>query len=280
MSTSPETPVQRRLARSLLFVPGNRPERFQKAMASGAHEVVLDLEDAVAPRDKEDARRAVASWLATGKRAGVRINGADTEWHGADLAMIMSHPGIVIMLPKAEMGAVKDTVRALEGQPDRQPIIALLETARGLQDVGALADAPGVGRLAFGSIDFSAETGIADEGEGLTAVRTRIVLASCIAGLPAPVDGVSVEFNDGERMQQEALRARRLGFGGKLCIHPRQIGPVHAAFQPSASEVDWARRVLAAAQASQGAATAVDGKMIDKPVVERALAIVAEAGVS
>lgn len=280
MSTSPEPPV-RRVARSLLFVPGNRPERFRKALDSGAHQVVLDLEDAVAPDEKALARDAVSSWLASGERCVVRINGADTEWHATDLAMVRSHAGIVVMLPKAEPDSVAGTAAALAestpGQPAERSMIALIETARGLLAIEALAASAGVGRLAFGSIDFSADTGIVDEGEGLTAVRTRIVLASRAAGLPAPVDGVSVAFDDAEQMRQDALRSRRRGFGGKLCIHPRQVAPVHAAFRPDATELEWARRVLAAFDASHGAATAVDGRMIDKPVVDQARRIVADA---
>ena len=110
----------------------------------------------------------------------------------------------------------------------------------------------------------------------MTAIRTQLVLESCNAGLEAPVDGVGLEFSDDGRMRSDALRSRQLGFGGKLCIHPRQVGAVNAAFLPSAAELDWARRVIAAFEASQGAATALDGKMIDKPVVDRARRIVGD----
>jgi citrate lyase subunit beta/citryl-CoA lyase len=140
-----------------------------------------------------------------------------------------------------------------------------------------LAAIPGLHRIAFGSVDFAGESGIADEGDAMTAIRTQIVLESRHAGLMAPIDGVSVEFGDEERMRSDALRSRQLGFGGKLCIHPRQVAPVNAAFLPTAGEVRWAQRVLAAFEASHGAATAVDGKMIDKPVVERARRIAADA---
>jgi citrate lyase subunit beta / citryl-CoA lyase len=262
-----------RVARSLLFVPGDRPERFAKAAASGAHGVILDLEDAVAPASKVRARAAVAAWLADGAEALVRINASDTEWFEEDLAMVASSPRAGVMLPKADAESTARVAGALQGRA----LIALVETVGGYMELRQLAATPGLQRIAFGSVDFAGESGIADEGEALTAVRTQVVLESVHAGLAAPVDGVSVEFNDEERMRADALRSRQLGFGGKLCIHPRQVGAVNAAFQPTPAEVQWAQKVLAAFEASNGAATAVDGKMIDKPVVERARRIAAEA---
>jgi citrate lyase subunit beta/citryl-CoA lyase len=261
-----------RIARSLLFVPGDRPDRFDKAAASGAHEIILDLEDAVAPAAKVQAREKVAAWLATGREAIVRINGADTQWYEGDVAMAKAVAGAAVMLPKADAASVARTVTALPGRR----LIALLETVAGYMQLHEVASTAGVERIAFGSVDFCAETGIADEGEAMTPVRTAIVLASCHAGLQPPIDGVSVEFNDEARMTADARRSRQLGFGGKLCIHPRQVAAVNAAFLPTPAEREWAQRVLAAFEASGGAATAVDGKMIDKPVVDRARRIVQE----
>jgi len=261
------------VTRSLLFVPGDRPERFDKAAASGAHEVILDLEDAVAPAAKAQAREAVAAWLATGRHAIVRVNGADTEWFEDDLGMAQSGPGAAVMLPKADADSIARIARALPGRR----IIALVETVTGYFALRQLATTPGLERIAFGSVDFAGESGIADEGDAMTAIRTQIVLESRLAELAAPIDGVSVEFSDEERMRSDALRSRQLGFGGKLCIHPRQVAVVNAAFLPTAAQLQWAQRVLAAFEASHGAATAVDGKMIDKPVVERARRIAAEA---
>lgn len=261
------------LSRSLLFVPGHRPERFDKAVASGAHEVILDLEDAVEPAAKAQARDAVANWLGAGHRAVVRINAADTGWHADDMAMVRSHAGATVMLSKATPEAAALTTGTLCGRP----IIALLESARAFMALDRLVAIPGVARIAFGSVDFSADSGIVDEDDALTAVRVQIVLASRGAGLASPIDGVSVEFTDMARIAQEALRSRRLGFGGKLCIHPRQVAPTHAAFKPTPQELAWAARVLAAFEASHGAATALDGEMVDKPVVERARQIELEA---
>ena len=261
------------IARSFLFVPGDRPERFDKARASGADAVVLDLEDAVSPARKAAARAAVAVWLASGQRVLVRINAAQTEWYADDLHMLLAAPQAGVMLPKADATTLARTAEALPGRR----LVALLETVGGYMDLPRLASFPGLERIAFGSVDFATESGIADEGEALTAVRTQIVLASCHAGLVAPIDGVSVNFSDVDQMCADALRSRALGFGGKLCIHPRQVGATHSAFLPSAEEMAWAARVLAAFEQSAGAATAVDGKMIDKPVVDRARRIIADA---
>jgi citrate lyase subunit beta/citryl-CoA lyase len=261
------------LARSFLFVPGDRPERFAKAAASGAHEVIVDLEDAVAPSAKDMARAAVAAWLFDGGRAVVRINPSSTPWYADDLLMVAQCSGATVMLPKADAACVSALAAALPGRR----IIALLETVGGYIGLRELAAAPQVERIAFGSVDFALESGIADEGDALTAVRTRIVLESVHAGLSAPIDGVGVEFQDESRMLADARWSRQVGFGGKLCIHPRQVGPTNAAWRPSEAEIVWARKVLEAFEASGGAATAVDGKMIDKPVVERARRIAAEA---
>jgi citrate lyase subunit beta/citryl-CoA lyase len=255
-----------RLARSLLFVPGDRPERFTKAALSGAHAVVLDLEDAVAPAAKDTARDAVRAWLADGRQAVVRINANDTPWFDADLRMLQGVPGVGVMLPKAESASVAHTLRVLPGRH----VIALVETVAGYLSIQTLAGLDGLSRIAFGSVDFAAESGIVDEGDAMTGIRTQIVLASCLAGLAPPIDGVSLAFTDDAVMRADALRSRRLGFGGKLCIHPRQVEPVNDSYRPSAAERAWAERVVAAFERSDGAATAVDGIMIDRPVVARA----------
>ena len=264
------------LARSLLFVPGNRPERFAKAAASGAHLIVLDLEDAVSPDDKGVARDAISTWLTAGNPGITRINAAETLWYATDLAMLAALPQAAVMLPKADATSVTRTVAALPGCP----LIALVETVKGYRELTQVAGIPGVVRIAFGSVDFGTETGIADIGEAMTAIRTRIVLESCFAGLAAPIDGVSVSIDDHDTILHDATRSRQFGFGGKLCIHPRQVPVVNAAFRPSADEIDWARRVLAATEASKGSATTVDGKMIDKPVVDKARRVLSEMGIA
>jgi len=263
-----------RIARSLLFVPGSRPDRFDKAMAAGADAVVVDLEDAVAPADKDRAREALAAWLAPGRAVIVRINGADTGWFRDDLALC-ARPGVsAVMLPKAERA---DDIAALRAA-GAATVLPLVESAAGFAALAAIAGAPGVQRLAFGSLDFQVDLGMRDALEDeLLFFRSQLVLASRLAGLQPPVDGVSTAIDDAARLRDDALRARRLGFGGKLCIHPRQVADVNRHFAPTEAERAWAQRVLDAAAASGGAAVAVDGKMIDKPVILRAQAILRDA---
>ena len=258
-------------ARSYLFVPADRPERFAKALASGAGAVVIDLEDAVAPEAKQGARSTLAAWLADAPAPVVlRINAADTEWFDADLALC-ALPGVAgVMLPKAERS--DDLARLARAAPGRA-LLPLVETALGFDRLRTIAEAPCVERLVFGSIDFQLDLGIAGDGEELLFFRSQLVLASRLAGIGAPVDGVSTAIDDVESLRADTTRARRLGFGAKLCIHPKQVAVVNAAFMPSDKEMAWARRVIEAAGRSQGAAVAVDGKMVDKPVILRAQAM-------
>jgi len=267
----PSGPQAARIARSLLFVPGNRPDRFTKALASGAHAVILDLEDAVAPAAKDEARAMVATWLAQGHPAIVRLNAADTAWYEDDLRMIREAPGVDVMLPKATVAAAERAIGALP----RCRFIALLETVSGYMELPQLATTAGVERIAFGSIDFGVDSGIADEDDAMIAVRTRIVLESRAAGLEAPIDGVSPEFGDETRMLADARRSKQLGFGGKLCIHPKQAAAVNTAYRPSPEQLNWARRVVEAFESSGGAATALDNRMVDKPVFDHARSILA-----
>lgn len=261
--------------RSYLFVPGDRPERFAKALASGADAVIVDLEDAVAPAAKAGARAAVAAWLdAGGGPIALRVNGAGTAWFEQDLALAAKRGVLAVMLPKAERA--EDLARVRAAAPDAA-LLPLVETAAGIERLRELAAAPGVQRLVFGAIDLALDLGVADE-EALAPLRLQVVLASRLAGLSPPVDGVCTAIDDEARVLAEAQRARRLGFGAKLAIHPRQIAPIHAGFLPSAEEIAWAERVLAAAAAAQGAAVAVDGQMVDAPVLARARAVLQQAG--
>ncbi|HJV63064.1 MAG TPA: CoA ester lyase, partial [Albitalea sp.] len=229
--------------RSYLFVPGHRPERFDKACAAGADVVIVDLEDAVAPTDKPAARAAVADWLQARRPVALRINGADTAWFDDDLALCR-HPAVTaVVLPKAEQA---DDLRRVAAAAPQAALLPLIETARGFANLSALAGASSVQRLVFGSVDFQLDLGIEGEGEELLHFRSGIVLASRLARIDAPVDGVSLALNDLHALQSQALRARRLGFGAKLCIHPNQVPTVNAAFTPSPDEIAWARRVVEA----------------------------------
>lgn len=259
---------------SLLFVPASRPERFSKALEAGADAVIIDLEDAVAPADKDAARSALAAWLDPAHPVLVRINAADTPWFPADLELL-AHPGIAaVVLPKAEYA---DDVEVAHHAARGRPVLPLVESALGFEQRLALAHARGVARLIFGHIDFQADLNMRATEEELLPFRVALVLASRLADIAPSIDGVTTALDDEALLRADSLRARRLGFGGKLCIHPRQVAVVNRCFAPSAEEVAWAQRVIAADAASGGAAVAVDGKMVDRPVVLRAQTILAEA---
>lgn len=265
------------MSRAWLFVPGHRPERFEKALAAGADRVIIDLEDAVAPADKDSARAALAAWLAEASaRVAVRLNAADTPWFEPDLALLQHAAVSTVVLPKAEDTAV---LARLAAQRSGLALVPLIESAAGIAAARTLAAAPGVERLAFGHIDFQLDLGMKDASEAdLLPQRCELVLASRLARIAPPLDGVTVAIDDAARLAEDVQRARRLGFGGKLCIHPRQVAGVRAGLAPSEAELAWARRVLEAAAAARGAAVAVDGKMVDKPVLLRAEGILKESG--
>lgn len=250
-----------------LFVPADRPERFAKAAASGADAVILDLEDAVAPGAKEQARAALDAGF-TELPVIVRINAVGTAWHEADLAAVASLPVAAIMLPKAERVGDLARVAAVK------PVIALVETVAGLAAARELAGCGHLARMAFGSVDYAADLGCEHLREALAAARAEIVLASRLGGLLAPLDGVTTEVADAGRAADDARHAAALGFGGKLAIHPRQIEPVRQAFAPTADQMDWARRVLA----SGDGVVALDGMMVDEPVRVRARTILTRSG--
>jgi citrate lyase subunit beta/citryl-CoA lyase len=261
--------------RSYLFVPGTRPDRFPKACAAGADVVILDLEDSVAPAEKANARAAIAGWLSAAQPVMVRVNTSDSEWFVDDLTLA-NHPGIIgVLLPKAEREEEIHMIAAKFG-----PGVAILpqiETAKGFRNALTLGGADNVQRLLFGSIDFQLDLGMIAEEDELLYFRSQIVLDSRLAGILAPVDGVTTDINSPDRVRADTLRARRLGFGGKMCIHPKQVPIVNECFAPTADELAWAKQVVDASAAAPGAAISVGGKMVDRPVLARAQAILALA---
>lgn len=259
-------------ARSWLFVPGDRPERFGKAVASGADAIIIDLEDAVAPERKQFARDQAARYLGE-QPAYVRINAFGTQWHDGDLRTVTKAPGLRgIVLPKSEtVNAITRVVTALSGSA---PVIALVESALGVLNAPAVA--VHAARLAFGNLDFSLDAGTAADQTALLYARSALVLASRAAGLPGPVDGVTPALDDPGAAARDAAHGKTLGFAGKLCVHPRQVDAVNAAYSYDATTEAWARRILAAAGPG-GAAARVDGHMIDKPLLELARHIQAAA---
>ncbi|NML47416.1 CoA ester lyase [Ramlibacter sp. G-1-2-2] len=273
-------------AASFLFVPASRPERFEKALESGAHCVILDLEDAVPPDQKAQAREQLAQRLPGFTRAQlartlVRINADGTSWHAEDLRMLARCVGQGLagaMVPKAESASALRSVGMALG-PDAK-LVPLVESLAGLDEVDSLAGTPQVCRLAFGHLDFQLDLGMrcGPAETELTSVRFALVAASRRAGLPSPIDGVTVATGDAERLQADTERARGFGFGAKLCIHPAQVRAVNEAFSPSAADVEWARRVVEGAQARQGEAFSMDGKMVDLPVIRLAQQTLQRAG--
>ena len=251
---------------TLLFVPGDRPERFDKAVAAGPDLVVLDLEDAVAAGAKDDARAHVVDWLSGGGRAAVRVNAAGTPGHDDDVRALAGLP-VTVMVPKAEDPAALAELAGRLHADTR--LLALVETATGVLAAAALAAVPQVDRLALGTFDLAAQLGVSpDDREAMAGARHALVLGSAAAGLAPPVDGVTGDVGDEERLRDDLAYGVRLGFGGKLCVHPRQVPVARKAFLPGPEEVAWARRVLEAADGS--GAVLLDGAMVDKPVVDRA----------
>ena len=261
-----------------LFVPGDRPERFDKALASGADAIVLDLEDAVAPDAKERARDHVGRWLAAhadaAARVVVRVNDAASQWHAGDLDLVRAAAIGRVMLPKAEASESIDSVVA--ALSPHGSVLALIETAAGIANVDRIARTAGVQRLVFGTIDFAVDLDLSGDERGLIAPSAAIALASRCAGIASPVAGVTAAIDDEARLIADVAFARAFGFGAKLCIHPRQVDVVRRAMEPTAEELAWARKVLAAAENARGAVR-VEGKMVDRPVLLRARALLDRA---
>ena len=259
-------------ATTFLFVPGDRPERFEKAFRSGADAIIIDLEDAVGPADKETAlentRRALAGEnLPEDFTALVRINDASDIEH---LAAAPLDRLLGIVIPKAESAGMIDAVCAL--LPAKTAVVALIETARGVSNAHSIAGHPRVSRLAFGAIDFAADVDATAEPV-FDVARAGLVIASRSAGKPGPIESPTTRFDDTPFVEAEARRARALGFTAKLCIHPAQIEPVHNGFAPTELEIEWATSIVSL----DGGAVQLDGVMVDKPVVDRARAILERA---
>ncbi|WP_448332041.1 HpcH/HpaI aldolase/citrate lyase family protein [Streptomyces sp. DSM 41534] len=252
-------------ARSLLFVPGDRADLFDRAVRSGADAVVIDLEDAVAQDRKTAAREAARAWLDRGGSAIVRVNPQETEGFSADISAV-GRLATAIMLPKCEDPGDVERVRAEARHP--VPVIPLVETAAGLVNVETLCRAEGVVRSALGNVDLATELGVApDDDEALLHARSRLVIASAAAGRPGPVDGVTTDIRDPSKARTDSRRARRLGLTAKLCVHPLQVPAVNDVMTPTATEIAWAREVV---DRDSGGVLVMDGQMIDTPVVTRA----------
>lgn len=261
-----------------LFVPGSRPERFDKALATDAGAVVLDLEDAVAPAEKSLARDAIAQWFprrsGEASRLVVRVNDANSSWFAEDLALLKSLGLRQVMLPKTEWR--EQVCEVLAAVSPAAAVLPLIETARGVRNVDDIAGTEGVLRLAFGTLDYAVDLDMSGDDAGLAYACSRIAIASRCADLESPVAGVTPALDDEARLRSDFALARAFGFGAKLCIHPKQVTVIHEACRPSAEELAWAERVLAVAGQSDGAVQ-LDGRMVDRPVVLKAQRLVSRS---
>lgn len=267
-----------RNARSALFVPGDRPERFSKAFASGADQIIIDLEDAVDEFSKARAQDNIADFAQQHPEQHilVRINASDHPQHDADLALCKSCPGITgILLPKAE-----STEQLAHAAQADKPIWPIIESAQGLANIASLVLVANVERLCLGTVDLSLDMNL---GEGpaaeviLDQARYNLLVQSRANGLAAPLDGVFVRLDDNVGLADAAKRSQAMGFSGMLCLHPKQIPIIHQAWEPTAEALAWAKRVVMAANQSKEGAFQLNGQMIDAPVLARAQKLLALA---
>ena len=269
-------------AYSFLFVPANQPERYGKALASGADGVIIDLEDAVGLDDKAKARELLKNtWSSISveekKRVIIRCNAPGSSFYAADLVLAKELQVRHLMIPKTES---PDHINGAAEELKNTAFIPMIETPLGLHHLNEIASAEQVLRLALGNLDMQVELGIScdDNETEIDTARFMLVLASKLAQIAPPLDGVTPSTDDEPRIFAHAQKAKRFGFGAKLCIHPKQIPIIKRAFSPTVEEISWAKRVLAADNASNGQAVKVDGKMVDRPVVMLAHRILRLAG--
>lgn len=265
---------------ALLFTPGSRQDRFDKAAASGADGIIVDLEDAVAGPDKDRVRRDVVAYFAQHGRVGaapfvtaIRVNNLRSEAGKRDLEAIAAaglQPDLV-MLPKVESAA--EVQLAATTLPNSVRLVCLIETVLGVRYAHEIATASSyVTALAFGGLDLSAETGGEPVWDALLWPRTKVVHACAAAGI-MPIDQPYIDFENSAGLGEECTRARALGYVGKLAIHPKQCAPIKAAFRPTPQQVERASKVVAAYEAAGGNVANVDGQMIDVPIYRSALRI-------
>lgn len=268
--------------KSVLFTPGNRPERVQKALETGtAAVVVADLEDAVAPADKIEARIATRNALLavpeSGSLRAVRINAWPGSCANEDVDVVLAAKPDLIVVPKAEDPAA---IEALAARLQGVEMLLIIETAKGVLAAERLAACTGVKALAFGAEDLAADAGMrrSPGNEEIAVPRAMVALAAAAAGIRA-IDMITADYRDDERFTREADEARGLGYAGKMCVHPRQVALANDAFAPSADELAWARDVVAAvdeAGAEEGGVVVVAGRMIDVPLIRQARRILSE----
>lgn len=262
-----------------LYVPGDRPDRFDKAVATGADLVILDLEDAVAPDQKATARVAVVRWLSargqstTGPVIQVRINAHNGDDHGADFradltALAPVRASFELRVSKVETAEDLDAVVALA--PGR-PLAALIETARGVENAQLIAQHKAVVRLALGESDLASDLGTADPA-AMDYARVRVLFAARAAGLPAPMLSAFTDIRNVEALRADTERGRALGWVGRTAVHPTQLAVIADVFRPGSDAVAWATAVVASIQ-DGGVSTLASGEMVDPAMLGRARSI-------
>lgn len=261
------------MIRSALFVPATRIDRIEKALATGADAVIVDLEDAVAVEAKVQARNDLATFLSAHHdiELWVRVNGAQTPWFDDDLCLCERFRQITgVMLPKAEHPEQIARIYSKTGRA----VYPIIESAKGIAAIPDIAKAQGVARLSFGALDLGVDLGLENGSEGATfllnQMRVQLVVQSRVAGIGAPLDGVYPNFKDTEGLRQSMTFTKGMGFAGALCIHPSQVEVIHSVMNFSEEEIRWAKAVLAKYEETGLAAFAFEGQMVDMPVIERA----------
>lgn len=269
--------------RSLLFVPGNRPERFSKALMTAADSVCADLEDAVPPDQKTRAREEVLKNFlgqpkTPGAQKGVRLNGLATRAGFEDVAALSEAiiAADFVMIPKAQSPQELENLRSAIGAAC-PPLWPIVESGKGLEAAYGIAAADGIGGVLFGGADFSADIGSTMDWDALAYARGRLAAACGAAGVEL-LDVPYLDVKDADGLAASTARAKALGFTGRACIHPDQVDVVNAAFTPTAAEVERARRVIAALEDAKGAAALLDGKLVERPVILAAQRVLERAG--
>ncbi len=270
--------------RSVLFTPGDRPDRIEKAWTTGAADVVVaDLEDAVAPAGKEAALDAVCDVLERTERdacmRAIRINPYPGRYADAEIRRLADLRPDLVVVPKAHD---PEQLERLAAKLPGVGLLAIIETAAGVMAAHDVAGVAGVEALAFGAEDLAADAGMRRSADNVEVAvpRSLVALAAAAHGKVA-IDMITADFKDDARFKREAGEALGLGYAGKMCLHPRQVALAHAAWAPTNAEVAWAKQVLdavAESQSADGGVVVVDGKMVDVPLIRQAEAIIARQG--
>ena len=256
---------------NFLFVPGNRPERFEKAASAGADLICIDLEDSVPGDQKDEARNTVLTSLAKleGKNTAIRINGLKTKAGLSDLLALVEseHRPSLILLPMIESAAEVEIAQAIIGDKI-DGLIPLVETVKGLRAGDEIAASAGVTAMMFGGGDFSAQLGTKLEWEPLLVARSQFIMCCASANIAA-VDVPYTDMSDAVGLEEECKMAKQLGFTAKAAIHPKQVATIKTVLRPSDAEIAEAKAAIAAYDEAGGKAISYNGHMLEAPIMER-----------